>query len=461
MTSLRRSFSHAFSKEASNVKKEWLLTFGIVVFTAFVTLGTIRFFAPHLLGVSKDLQLVRVAKKVPPFFDNVFRKQDYESAELTVQDPFIKRGRPLFNAEFGVGQGPHDILGFRNRAVPNAADVVVIGDSTTYGYNVILAQNWPSRMREALGRKRPMVYNMSVAGWGAAEYLAIFDKALVFRPRAVVVAFHSGNDPLETFQQAYGNPYYALLQTASGLKMEDIPRVAYPPPKSDWWPVKFKDGVSTIFTPKLRLLTANQKHPVIQAGWDGMAKAARVMGRLAREHHVKLVFTVIPTKELVYADKVAQEGLVPPEDYASLVRDESENILRFRRELEKIPGAVFVDVVAPLREAAKRATPLYPEDINSHPAEAGYEVIGRAVAAQMAPLLPEPLEGLVELRRDRQAPRIYLLRDGKAWFAPSKDILRRNGWMLENIRSIAESEITRFELAGRVDKVDPARFGPR
>ena len=443
------------------MKKEWLLTFGIIALTAFVTLGILRLYAPNLLGINRDLQLVRVAREVPPFFDNVFRKEDYQSAEMTVQDPYIKRGRPLFNAEFGVGQGPHDILGFRNRAVPDIVDIVVIGDSMTYGYNVVLAKNWPSRMREALDRKKPVVYNMSVAGWGAAEYLAIFSKALVFRPEVVVVAFYSGNDALETFQQAYGNPYYSFLQTTPGLKMEDIPRVAYPAPKSDWWPVKFRDDVSTIFTPKLRHLTANQKHPVIQAGWAGMVKAAQIMGQVARDNHVKLVFTVIPTKELVYADRVREEGLAPPDDYIALIRDESENILWLRGELDKISGAVYVDVVAALREAANRATPLYPENINSHPAEAGYEVIGRSVAEKIAPLLSEPVEGVVELRRDREPRRIYLVRNGKAWFVPSMDILRQNGWRPEDIRPIDERKLMRFELAGNIDNADPARFGPR
>lgn len=455
-------FCMFFRKENSGLKKEWLLTLGVVFVTAFITLGVIRWYAPHLLGISSDLQLVRVGKEIPPFFDNVFRKQDYQSTELTLQDPYIKRGRPLFNAEFGAGQGPHDILGFRNRSIPNVADIIVIGDSMTYGYNVILAKNWPSRMREALKRRPLKVYNMSVAGWGAAEYLAIFNKALVFKPEIIVVAFYSGNDALETFQQAYGNPYYAVLRTTPSLTMNDIPRVAHPAPESEWWPVKFQDGVSTIFTAKLRHLSSNQKHPVIQAGYAGMVKAAQIMGQLAGDRHVKLVFTVIPTKELAYAEKVRHEKLAPPDDYNRLIQDEGENISWLRQELEKIPDAVFVDVVRPLQEAAKQTTLLlYPENINGHPAEAGYDVIGQTLAAKIQPLLAEPIDGLVEIRRDREASRVYLVREGKAWLVSSNDMLVRNGWRLQNIRPINGEQLIRFELAGNLDKVDSARFGPR
>ncbi len=243
--------------------------------------------------------------------------------------------------------------------------------------------------------------------------------------------------------------------------MNDIPRVAHPAPESEWWPVKFQDGVSTIFTAKLRHLSSNQKHPVIQAGYAGMVKAAQIMGRLAQDSHVKLVFTVIPTKGLAYAEKVRQEKLAPPDDYNRLIQDEGENIAWLRQELEKIPDAVFVDVVRPLQEAAIRATPLYPKDINGHPIEAGYDVIGRTLAEKIQPLLSEPIDGLVEIRRDREPSRVYLIRGGKAWLVSSNDILIRNGWRLRNIRPINGEKLMRFELAGNMDKVDPVRFGPR
>ena len=127
------------------MKKEWLLALGVTVVTVAIALGLIRLFAPQLLAVSRDLELVRASKEAPPFFDNVFRREDYEAQDFIIQDPYVKRAKPLVPEEFGMG--PHDILGFRNRAIPNLADVVTIGDSQTYGNNALLADNWPSRMQ--------------------------------------------------------------------------------------------------------------------------------------------------------------------------------------------------------------------------------------------------------------------------------------------------------------------------
>ena len=63
------------------------------------------------------------------------------------------------------------MLGFRNAAVPVAADIVTIGDSMTYGNNAVMEENWPAWMLAALQREDVKVYNMSTGGWAAVQYL--------------------------------------------------------------------------------------------------------------------------------------------------------------------------------------------------------------------------------------------------------------------------------------------------
>ena len=53
------------------LKKEWLLMGVSVIATLLLALGLVRWFAPQLLGIPVDLQLVKVQKEVPPFFDNI------------------------------------------------------------------------------------------------------------------------------------------------------------------------------------------------------------------------------------------------------------------------------------------------------------------------------------------------------------------------------------------------------
>ena len=99
------------------MKKEWLLLIASVSLTLITALLLVRWFAPQLLGLPVDLQLVRVAKEVPPFFDGIFRPDDYKSKEYIIPDPFIKRAKPL--SSFALAMGPNDILGFRNKSIPN------------------------------------------------------------------------------------------------------------------------------------------------------------------------------------------------------------------------------------------------------------------------------------------------------------------------------------------------------
>jgi hypothetical protein len=51
------------------MKKDWLLLAASIVLTLGVALGIVRWLAPQLLGITPDLQLVKIDKKVPPFFE--------------------------------------------------------------------------------------------------------------------------------------------------------------------------------------------------------------------------------------------------------------------------------------------------------------------------------------------------------------------------------------------------------
>ena len=106
------------NNEGTYMRKEWILAAATVLVTMSAALALLRWLAPQLLGMPVDLQLVQASKAVPPFFENVFREQDLASDNLLLQDPYTNiRFKPLLPAD--NTSGPHDILGFRNEAVPN------------------------------------------------------------------------------------------------------------------------------------------------------------------------------------------------------------------------------------------------------------------------------------------------------------------------------------------------------
>jgi len=371
--------------ERLHLKPEWLMAAIVMVGTTALTLLTIRWIAPQLLGVPVDLQLVQSSKMLPPFFDGVFRAEDYASHEFLLKDPVTNvRAKPLMEAANGTG--PHDLLGFRNTDIPDHPDVIAIGDSQTYGIGEPIDSNWPSQLAGMLKDEHAVVYNMAVGGWAAPQYLHMASMAVKFRPRMLIVAYYTGNDPLESFVSVYGNSHWSELMPDPRLDKSDAPTVGNILDVESSWPAKFRDGGKIRFTPVPRL-AANDNQPAAQAGYAIMAESARRIDALAREHGIAVVFTVIPTRELVYAQKVSKEGLSPPESYRQLVEMESKNIDRLASVIQSIPDAHYVDLVIPLQSAAFGKKILYPRMWDGHPGVAGYHVIASALATVVSETL--------------------------------------------------------------------------
>ena len=441
------------------IKKEWLLLGVSTVLTVFIALSLLRWLAPQLLGIPVDLRMVKVSKEVPPFFDGVFREEDYNSKEWIISDPFVMRGKPLIpDGEF---YGPNDILGFRNRFIPNVADLICIGDSQTYGNNSSLEHNWPNQLTEMLAEHSQAVqYSMAVGGWSAVEYLEIFKKALLFRPRVVVIAFYTGNDPLESFTRTYSNPRWGYLRPDKSLSADKIPSMLS---DQEFWEVKFKNGFKTVFTPQIRFLS-NQDHPAVHAGYDIMAQTAKKIIELTEDANkifssegwkMQTIFTIIPTKELVYAPLVQTEQLESPPVYKSLVEAERRNIEKLAGELKNLPGAIYVDIVTPLQKTASVGIPLYLDNDNSHPIPPGYNVIAATLALIVQEYLPRRPAIAVSPEN-----RLLLIKNNKMWHFATPEIAEANGWKAKQIIKATPRDLANLPWMGTIKIVDHAQWGP-
>ena len=439
------------------MKKEWIVLLLIVTVTLLLSLVLMRWFAPQLLGIPVELRLVQVGKKVPPFFEGVFRLEDYKNENFLIDDPYVNRAKPL-HADMG-SMGPHDILGFRNRRIPNIADIITIGDSQTYGNNAVLEQNWPSQLVVNLKNQSPVLYNMSVGAWGAAQYFEMFAKALLFQPRIVIIAFYTGNDPLDSFIRVYGDKRWDFLQPDSRISAADAPKVKFPPPESDLWRVSFNDGITTTFAPEYRR-SSNQDHPAVHAGYAIMLEVARGISVMARRDNVKVVFTIIPTKELVYAKKIDRDGISAPSDYTALVRDEQSNLENLAGELTRISDCFYIDLLKPMQQKALGDAPLYPETENGHPISTGYGVIAKALTPKIEKQLPARPEGLVSIGYGPEKDKVFLIRDNHKWAFGSLQMVIKNGWFKKDLRTVTPRDIGNLPFGGIINTIDPERFGP-
>lgn len=441
------------------MKREHLLLIASTAAAVAIALGLLRWLAPQLLGLRADWIVVQSAKEIPPFFEGVFRGADFESPEFLIQDPITSvRGHPLLPS--GVGLGPHDLLGFRNHRIPNVAEVVVIGDSQTYGNNARLEENWPSRMAAALPQPGRATNAMATGGWGAVQYLDMTKYAATLRPRVLVVAYYTGNDALEAFKPAYTVARWSFLRPDARLAPGDLPAVSFPAPASEQWKVRFADGVETVFTPRLRLATNDRGVAAVEAGYAIMGETARLIADSSQRASVRVVFTVIPTKEFVHAVKLARSGASVPPDFTRLIAEETRQIERFVAALKALPGAVYADVIEPLQQAALGGVALYPADENGHPVAAGYEVIGRTIAAQLAPLLRQVPLGPAFVAAAANRYTLHLVTPEGVWLVPSEAALEANGWSAGRFPTVDARDIAVLPLLGVLTDVDPQRFGP-
>jgi len=364
------------------VRGQWLLASLIGLGTLFFALSIVRWLAPGLLGIPPDLQIVRLAEEKPAFYENIFRAEHEGVDGILLTDPIVGvRARPLLGRTADGLAGPTDLLGFRNAAVPNRADVIVIGDSQTYGNNATLEQSWPQRLAASLGAEHRL-YAMATGGWGAVQYWDAFRNALALEPRVVVVAFYAGNDPMESFRLAYALEHWRELRPDPELDVDDAPRE---PPGDGWlgWNTTLADGVAVRFTPGRRLYSM-QAHPTTDAGWEIMAAVAGRMAAIAAERGIALVFTLIPTKERVFAPLLARDGVAVTESYAELVAAERGREAGFAQRLAELPGVAWVDLATPLERAILAGRRTHRLDGDGHPLPAGYALIARTVEPAVA-----------------------------------------------------------------------------
>lgn len=354
--------------------KNVVLACVVSLLTLIASLLALRRLAPRLAGVPLEVRYVQSSQEVPPFFKNAFERAGTNDE---VADPVTVVRSAGLQAE-RPGAGPTDLLGFRNKGVPNSAEMVAIGDSQTYGPSVDFKETWPQQLEARLGGR--LVYSMACGGWGPTQYVVMARLAGRFRPKTVIVAYYTGNDPHDAFAEAYNKPRWRSLRVSRTLTALDQPPAMWPISDDDQWEVRFLGGFTTVFTPRYRHASNDRSLLGVREGYAIIAKTATVISDALSEVGARVLFTVIPTKELVYSTRLRAEGVRAPKAYDALVSDELRNIEELAARLREVPRSVYVDVVGPLQRAALASAPLYPSDIGGHPRPAGYGVIAGALA---------------------------------------------------------------------------------
>lgn len=331
-----------------------------------------------------------------------------------------------------------DRWGFRNPQVPQQVDVLVLGDSQTYGYGVELSQSWPQRLAAHSQRS---VYSVACSGYGPIHGLAMFDSLLALQPTQVLAAVYPGNDLFDTYQLVYEHDQLTHLRSADADLQQRIRIAEADEPMASrartvtrlgrpTWPLRdaarahsyvfnliqhatggsgalggrsaadwqaqqrrasryadfltaFEgpDQARTVFTVPKRLLPQQLSDPRIAEGLRLMDRGLREIALRSRRAGADVAFVWIPTKELVFAPLVDE----PSAEFERLVQLETE-IQRYVQNIAAEIGVPIIDSLPALRESLTRGNSPYTITADGHPNAGGYDEIARTVSAALPQL---------------------------------------------------------------------------
>lgn len=412
--------------------KYYFGTFLVAVVGCGVAIACLFIWYPIAFKSRCSSIVYQVDDKLPPFFEGVFRRGDFASKGFRIEDPVtMHRGKPLNPEILGnfSRHGPTDILGFRNKQVPNVSDVVVIGDSHTIGFNVEHSRTWSTLLEEKLLRSN--VYNMGMGGWGALQYLSVFKKSFAFQPQVIIIGVYSGNDAFDSFSLAYSSEHWKDYRSDSSLSITDLPVVDFPPAKKDWWAYRNGSGFDMVFTPSYRRVANDISIPAVRVGYQIIEKVLSEILSISSAMQVKTFIVVFPTKELVYSRRVLADNKLADDksrqvrDFKDLIRAEEENVRRIKALVENLAPGHFIDVIGPLQYAAITVSDLYPADRDGHPTVRGHELISDLIYSQISRHVQALDDGVISTDMFGNSSQLFRVQSGICYQLLSTEAVAR------------------------------------
>jgi len=362
-----------------------------------------------LLSVSIAIFLCELLARV------ALNPSDYLSVEMVGDN--ILGAIPSPHADAGF-----DAWGFRNKKVPETADVVAVGDSHTFGNTARMVDSWPYVLGQLTNLR---VYNMGMGGYGPNQYFYLSTtKAFQLKPRVVLWGLYMGDDFENAYSISYGLDHWAYLRQ---LPVQKVNANIWDPPaaKPGWskniriWlsrhsvlyqivfhasfsgrvqgemqirnAAKLYPGIAnSLIVPKKNILEAfrpqsmltrlDQKNPDVLEGMRITFELMQRMNDLCRKNNAQFVVVIIPTKEMVFSKYLEHNPNLSLgnvfDDLLVNEREARQKLLTFLNN----SNIAYVDTLPALSGSVEHE--LYARTAaDMHPGKNGYHVIAEAVAA--------------------------------------------------------------------------------
>ncbi|MCX6639536.1 MAG: hypothetical protein NTW14_03520 [bacterium] len=317
--------------------------------------------------------------------------------------------------------GAHDTWGFKNKKIPEKADIITMGDSQTYNSGSSLTDNcWPMDLGKVLHRD---VYNLSLAGYGLVQYYYLFNTyALKLHPDQIFLGLYLGNDFKNCYDMAYGYDYWKDLRDSSYTADEASHRKSRQIVESNqqgnvgslgFWlrshsvsyrlaskyihmllsakrsnqPLSYFENtqkhIKTIFKLETRLRECNYEDSTIHEGGRIGLKLIDRMNRECQSKGIKFTVVLIPTKELVYEPYLNWGDQLHDKNVADQIISSERKWRSMTLDFFQKEQIKYFDVLEDMRQALKTKR-IYPNTGNDHPIATGYQVIAESVARQLS-----------------------------------------------------------------------------
>lgn len=357
----------------------------------------------------------------------------------------------------------HDERGWRNAYVPDKTCVVALGDSQTYGLNVLPDQAWP-HLLGSLGNLK--TYNMAYSSYGPIHNYLLLEEAISLKPELIIAAFYAGNDLVNAYEAVYmgglapelrptdakvqavlkedsskefdftvvvpqekhgsliaflaeHSKLYGVLRAAKrGYLYEYNYKKKDPRFATDWESVKqlalqderawIFEGkhARTVFWPRDHRAALNFSDARIAEGFRLSLEVYRLMNEETHSANAEFMVLLIPTKELVFKDVVYEESTEVPETFKTLIESEE----RFWQETKRYLSdhdIYFIDALPALQAVLQEGNQPFPVSADDHKSGLGHE----AVAKYILPRLERNFRPALEACRNTTAVETNLAKE--------------------------------------------------